>query len=371
MRPNGAHERRNRVLSLRTAMAAGVCATAAFVYSQSHSSEHNGAHPDALPSVITKERKALLAKLPLVPDSELPQFIRQQKIHFKKDVRKLESLDGSSIGSGDTVKWIAKLSMGNNWEIKVTPLHKANRQRVDSDITTLTMATFNQLNQGDGNWVDNTQDRYNGLSHKQTWELAPRIEDNPNLGGPVVSFGHDSTMPYDDSIIRLSVISNWKDYEEEQMSSLDGPDKSRVELTDDSKMIAHADINLKLSWYAGNKKREGEVSRDDADAVVSERPLSPQQYKTAFDKAIYYRGYMQERKPVTIISKHGVDGGAFYDQYGDMITLPERYAFQQTTQDHESAHALFMEMKDQSTIKHQAAEFTKLADAIRAAWRAG
>jgi hypothetical protein len=356
-------EAQRRARKWRAAVAAGVCAVAALAYSQPHSKNTNpgASHP---PAEITKQREAYLAKLPLVPDSELPAFIRQQRKTFKADIKKIKSLDGTSLSSGQTIKWIAKLSLGNSWKIKVTPMPKEQRPQVDPQVTNFSMATFNQLDDGDGNWVTNDTDDYGNMAHKQTWKLMPAIAGNPNLKDNISDNDDESSMTYDDDNLRLSIIAYRKLFETDDAVSLDNEDDSQMELIDEPEMIAHADINLNVGWYAGDKRRGGKVTRTDADTVASEKQMNDEEYRVVRDKALYYRSYMQNRKPVTIVSESRVMGGATYDEFRDIITLPEKFAARDTTQDHESAHALFFEMKDQPSTKKQAKEFTKLADAI-------
>lgn len=304
---------------------------------------------------ITTERKRYLASLPFVKDSEVSDFIRQERNDLDEDVQKIESLDNTTLTAGNSLSWIVKLSLEGGWNIKVSPNKEYIRRYSDNPVRSFSVFTMNALDgyegaDGQGAHLGGSGEEFD-LYPPKKWKLVPVIEDNTAISSNNSS---PNDLEKENKVINFSITTTRKHYERIDLDfgNNTGP-KPKPELTQDDHTVAEANVKLRLPWYQQDSLLVRQVTRAEEDMIVSEFPVDEILYTKLYKKAQYYRKYMQLRKPVTVVSLNGISGGATYDQYKDIVTLPLDQT-EGTTSDHENAHALLYEARDSKSSAHLA-----------------
>lgn len=334
---------------LRLIIGAVACAAVAYLGSADKERDVQSVRGLA-PAPITKERQEYLDKLPLVEDAELHDFVSEQKIKFSEDISKIRKLSGKTLEAGDTVSWISNLTVGEDWTIHLSPVDPENRPKYNPDAVEMSLATSNELDPGDGRWVTNEKNGNFSMNKEAYWGLRPAVEENTEIEGLEES-ADTGSIPNRNDTVRFQIAVARKYHEKPMDSPMIDEENATPQLDNKIEVIETADMKLSLNWFAGKEKKTGTVSRENQDAVVSERRLPKRLFDRIYKKALFYRSYLDKRKPVTLISDNPISGGATYEAYEDTIVLPLKYTKRPTTQDHESAHALYSELEDQKRVK--------------------
>lgn len=348
--------------SLTLLVATGMCAIAGYLGFVHKDQETQHLKPPS-PAPIAKERQEYLDKLPLVENDEVGRFVANQKTKFSEDVRKMRKFSSKTLRPGDSVNWISNLTIDDDWTIHIKPLKPKDRPKYNPDAVEMSVATSNELDPNDGRWVTNEKSGNFSMDKETYWGLRPVVEENTEIEG-VEERADTGSIPNDTDTIRFQIAVARKYHEKPMVSPMIDAENTAPQLANKVEVIETADMKFSLDWFVGNKKKSGTVSRENQDAVVSEKPLPKRLFDQIRKKALFYRSYLDKRKPVTLISENEILGGATYEAYEDTIVLPSKYAKRPTLQDHESAHALYFELEDQKRVKDLEALAEKISSHI-------
>lgn len=282
-------------------------------------------------------------------DTDKEEFQRQDQQEYQAEIDYIDRLSGNTLASGDTLDWIAKVSV-DGWKADISPSAGSPSHIPSHHPDKVVFFSMSLLDGANPRYytITNASPKF---EENETVALSPYIE-KPDNGN---NDGTDTDWVLQGNEIRLEIYTR-KGSDEE--SSYTNPAVTVEERT----------VTIDLDWYSGAMKHTGTVARTEANSVVSELPLANPLHQSVKQKALYYRDYLVNRDPIVVVHNSDEPGGQ-YDEALDVVHVNSPNILPgETTIDHEFAHAMLEDLisHDEATpiIKEYERQFQDLIQFI-------